>query len=477
MMARAEAGRIRRALLAGAVLCGSLAVVSSSAPAHAAKGPTIYTVTNTSGSTNVPGSLPWALFQANYSTPGFDRIRFNIPGPGPHEIRISQTLYVNDMVDIDARTQPGSGSGPRIWVTGGPSVPSLFLFQGDPGRGTTSSGSSLQGFGLYGYTANAVTIMPTSVGNWIQHNWMGFRPTALGVQRNVASGLPGATISRGIAIASSYNVVRGNVISGVDNGVVIGLDTQVGAPYRTNSIRENKIGTDPTGTSTAGYGNAGDGIFLGAGAQENWLGPNNVISGNASAGVELLHPTNRGNVVFRNKIGLDATGTKRLGNGELGVLFANGAWFNAIGGPFGGNHIAGNRLGGIAIGTAGWGGAHTIWVQYNVIGLDVNGRAVGGQHVGISVNSGSTKIAIEENVIGGHDQHGIIVGDPRVSTTTGNSVRANKIGQDAKGSQRPNQGFGVMFLNAGWNWATANQFGVNALGPIGVDRSPGLIIS
>lgn len=465
----------RSALVLTAGLIAPLAVAAP-APA-AAQAPKIYTVTNTSGSASVPGSLPWAVFHANYSTPGFDRIRFDIPGPGPHEIKVSQTLYINDQVDIDARTQPGTGSAPRIWVTGGSGVASLFLFQSDPSKGTTSSGSSLQGFGLYGYTANAVTIMPTSLGNWIQHNWMGFRPTSSGVLRNVQSGLPGANISRGIGIASSYNVVRGNVISGVDNGVVIGLDSQAGAPYRTNSIRENMIGTDPTGTTTAGYGNIGDGIFLGAGAQENWLGPNNVLSGNASAGVELLHPTNRGNVVFRNKIGLDVTGTKRLGNGELGVLFANGAWFNAIGGPFGGNHIAGNRLGGIAIGTAGWGAANTIWVQYNVIGLDVNGRAVGGQQVGISVNSGSQKIVIEENVIGGHDQHGVIVGDTRVSSTTGNSVRANHIGVDKKGVHRPNQGFGVMFLNAGWNWVTANNFGANVLGPIGADRSPGLVVS
>ena len=217
--------------------------------------------------------------------------------------------------------------------------------------------------------------------------------------------------ARGVGIASVHNVVRGNTISGVDNAVTIGMASLYGAPYKTNSIRENRIGTDPSGTVTAGFGNNGDGIYLGDGAQENFLGPNNVLSGNGSAGVELFAPTNRGNVVFANYIGLDASGRRMLGNGELGVLFTRGATWNAIGGQWGGNYIAGNPYGGISIGQSYWGPANTNWIQNNVIGLNVDGAVMGNQQVGISINSGSKANLVEGNTIGGHSQHGVIVGD------------------------------------------------------------------
>jgi hypothetical protein len=463
--------RRRAASLVGALGVAMLAALSGASPAS---GLTTYTVTNTSSNPATVGSLPWAVNQANYATIGFDAINFNLPGSGPFEINLTQTLYLNDQIAINGASQPGYNGTPLVWITGGSGVPSLFLLQND--RGTTSSGSTIQGLGMYRYTSNAITIMPGSVGNWIQNNWMGFRPTAGGVLRNTASGLPNATTSRGIGIASSWNVVRNNTISGVDNGVVIGMDSQQGAPYKTNSIQQNRIGTDPTGTTTWGYGNTGDGIFLGPGAQENWLGPDNVLSGNASAGVELLHNTNRGNVVFRNNIGLDASGMNRLGNGELGVLFSGGAWFNAIGGPFGGNTIAGNTLGGISIGTSAWGGSSLAWIQYNTIGLNKAGQEVGGQAVGVAIGSGSRQVLVEGNVIGGNAQHGVIVGDSRARGTSGNAVNGNYIGRTADGTWRANGAYGIFFLNAGYNWAVGNMFGANAMGNIGSLGSPGLVI-
>ena len=45
----------------------------------------------------------------------------------------------------------------------------------------------------------------------------------------------------------------------------------------------------------------------------------------SSSGVELLHSTAIGNIIFGNTIGLNAAGTQAIGNGELGVLIANGA--------------------------------------------------------------------------------------------------------------------------------------------------------
>lgn len=456
-----------------AAIIGACAVVPAT-PVSAAT--TTYLVTNTSASASTPGSLPWAMQQANYSTPGFDRIRFNLPGSGPFTITLSSTLYLNDQVLLDGTSQPGYSGSPLVWIEGGANVPSLLLLQNDPGTGRTSSGSTIQGLGLVRYTSNAITIMPGSIGNWIQSNYIGFRPTGGGVIRNSATGLPNASTSRGVGIASSYNVLRWNTISGVDNAVTIGLASMAGAPYRTNSIRENFIGTNPAGTSTAGHGNLGDGVFLGEGASENFIGPSNVLSGNGSAGVEFFHWSNRGNVVFRNYIGLDVTGKVKLGNGELGVLLTRGATYNAIGGPFGGNFIAGNTYGGISLGQSYWGAASGNWVQNNTLGLNIDGQVMGGQQVGVSINSGSKNNLVANNVIGGHSQHAVIIGDPTSKNSISNAVNNNYLGRTAGGAAVPNEGFAVMFLNAGYNYMYDNQLGGNSLGPYGVVNSPGLAI-
>src|SRR4029077_17132451 len=123
-----------------------------------------------------------------------------------------------------------------------------------------------------------------SQGNYIQNNWLGFyQTTSGGYFRNVAAH-PGC---RGIGLKSRFNKIRNNTISGVDNGITVGDDPfgiPTGTNYKTNSIRNNFIGTDPPETSK--IGNDSDGIFLGAGARQNFIGPGNVLSGMTSAGCE-----------------------------------------------------------------------------------------------------------------------------------------------------------------------------------------------
>ncbi|MGL4461574.1 MAG: hypothetical protein ACRC1K_05420, partial [Planctomycetia bacterium] len=253
--------------------------------------PATFTVTNLSGDGSVAGSLPFAVTQANLAA-GPDTINFNIAGGGQKIINISQTLFVNDQTTIDATTQPGGdGTTPQIIVLGGSTVPSLFLLNTDPSRGTTSSGSVIRGFQLGNYSSNGVTIFNGSDRNTISGNWIGFHKDATGTPRLTRSSVAGV---RGIGIQSNNNLVESNTISGVDNGITLGDDisTPTGRTYTGNTIRRNRIGTDPTGATAAGYGNGdgsdgGDGIFLGAGAKNSDLGPDNVLSGNSSAGVEI----------------------------------------------------------------------------------------------------------------------------------------------------------------------------------------------
>ncbi len=215
--------------------------------------------------------------------------------------------------------------------------------------------------------------------------------------------------------------------------------------YKTNAIQYNRIGTNPAGTSALSFGNTSDGVFLGGGARENFIGPGNVLSGMASAGVELLHKSVVGNVVFANMIGVDAAGTTAIPNKEVGVLLANGANGNAIGGPWGGNVISANNYGGVSLGATlppGYtGAANGNWVQNNIIGLDVHqGASLGGQQVGISINSGSTRNAVTGNVLSGNIQHGAILGN-----VVTNSVSDNFIGTTSAGADAPNGRFGIYF--------------------------------
>lgn len=427
-----------------------------------------FTVTEAAGDRTVTGSLPWAVFQANYFSKGPDVVRFNLPA-AVRTITIAEPLYVNEQLVVDGLSQPGSTQGtPRVTIRGSAAVSSLFILQHDPSQQTTSSGSTIQGFSLAGYSANAITIFPGSTGNTIQFNWIGFSVSATGaVQKTAAAG----GLQAAIGIQSSRNTIRQNTIAGVYNGINIGEDIGrpwSGAVYSGNTIAANRIGTNPAGTSAVGYGNTSDGIFLGAGAQRNSIGPDNVLSGNASAGVEIFHASAVGNVVFRNRIGTDAAGKVAVGNGELGVLVANGAIGNTIGGPLGGNVIAGNRLGGVALGTAAYPGARANVVQGNLIGINAaRSAAVGVQNVGIAVDSRATANSIIDNEIGGHVSHGVIM-----AQTTANIVSRNQIGRTWAGRLIANRGFGIVLLaGANGNTGTGNVFGANVLGRSWADRN------
>jgi hypothetical protein len=444
---------LRLAFIAGLGLRAAVGTANAACPS-----PVTYTVTNTSSSAATSGSLPWAVAQANTDA-CLDFISFSIPGSGVHSITLTSTLNLVGQVVINGKSQPGYTSAPLIYVKGS-ALQFLFVLS------TGSSGSTIQGLGLYDYAYGSIAILNGSQGNWIQDNYLGFyndgTPTVLLNRSAPAS----HANSVGMAIQSSFNTIRGNTISGVSNGIVMGEDVAgpwSGTQYKTNSIQGNKVGTNPAGTSATGYGNDSDGIFLGEGAIQNFLGPNNVLSGNASSGAELFHSSVVGNVVFASRIGTNDAGTAAIPNGELGVLLANGANGNAVGGPFGGSVISANTFGGVSLGSTGVGAANGNWVQNNLIGVNMAQTAsLGGQQVGISINTGSTRNDVENNVLAGHSQHGAIL-----SACVTNSVSNNYIGRSVGGTLIPNAGFGVFFLNASNNYATGNLFGTNTLGNFG----------
>jgi hypothetical protein len=120
-----------------------------------------------------------------------------------------------------------------------------------------------------------------------------------------------------------------NVISGNDMyGVRIEDSGTTG-----NTISGNYIGTDESGTDERG--NVSNGVSI-DGAQNNTVGgatdgERNVISGNGGFGVFIFGSDATGNTVSGNYIGTDESGTDNLGNTLDGVFIVGGAQNNTVG--------------------------------------------------------------------------------------------------------------------------------------------------
>ena len=222
----------------------------------------------------------------------------------------------------------------------------------------------------------------------------------------------------GLLIAQQGSKVFGLDIGNSNDGVVItaGGNVQVAGCF---------IGTDPTG-ETAAPNHVGvliqDSIDTIGGPG---LGDRNVISGNSGGdgtGVELndgggISPPT-GNLIENNYIGLDATGTKPLGNAGWGV-FDSGSG-NTVGGTAAGagNVISGN-------GNAGIYATGSVTIEGNYVGTDATGSVALGNDAfpraggpgwltaGISdeaIYTTTISSTISNNVVSGNVQ-GIVVSD------------------------------------------------------------------
>ena len=474
----------RRPSLRRAVILLSMCSAWLVSPAMAAS--KTYVVTSLAASKDVPGSLTWAIYQANYQGSDINYINFSIPGvTSETEIVLTEPLYIARPTIINAASQSGSAAyagAPLIRINCNGFASGFTIVA--PGNGLPGGGgSTIQGFRIINYGSNAITILRGADSNTIADNQIGFAP--LPVAGTFFRNVTVAPFCRGIGIASSSNIIRGNTISGVDNAITVGDNVDdpasiSGTVFKNNSFERNFIGTDATGMINVG--NTSDGIFFGAGCQQNLIGPGNVLSGMVSTGVEFLHHTVSDNKVFGNLIGLNAAGTGVIGNGELGVLIANGASNNWVGGPGGaypGNVISGNGLGGIAIGTAEWpgpDGSNNNHVDGNLIGTDAaESKPLGIQISGVTVQAKSRGNVIRKNVIVGQQHHGVVFSD-----ATNNAMYGNWIGVTSKGVTIGNGSFAAYLFDASRNivqpppslagpGTEQNVFGANGLGIFGLN--------
>ncbi len=434
-----------------------------------------------------PGSLRQAILDANAHTNDFgipDPIVFNIPGTGPFNILLASALPdITDAVNLDGRTQPGTGATPTVAIDG------TSLTGAVDGLVIKASGSIVRMLNIHKFPASGISVQANRVEiveNTVGTDWAGV--TALGnrgngiliqggsnnrLESNVvsANGLSGIAIvgdtadvnqllnntvgarfggggglgntGNGITVTDGdLNVLTGNLISANKQSGVVLAGTAA-----ANALTANKIGT--TSTGNAAMPNLGDGVFIQS--SRNTVGGNlpslrNVISGNAKSGITLSGVGASSNVIEGNFIGTNANGTVAVPNGSDGVRVINAAR-NRIGSTTdagAGNLISGNRGSGVSISAAGSTGS---LVLGNLIGTTANGlSALGNLGSGVLLSSGATNIqiggthAISRNVIAGNGESGITIS----STASNNRVSLNRIGINTAGAPIGNAKSGIL---------------------------------
>ncbi len=243
-------------------------------------------------------------------------------------------------------------------------------------------------------------------------------------------------VDRGFVLSSgsSGSTIRGfNIRDFTSSGIEISSNS--------NTIVGNYIGTDWSGNSASGTGNAiGINIWN---SSNNVIGgtttlDRNVISGNSNIGINIAgsgSATN--NTILGNYIGLGANGTTDLGN-RWHAIYANGATNSTIGGTVAN---AGNVISGT--GTTG-GGTNGIYLSATASGWTIAGNTVGLNAAGTAIvandgygiqilSSGNTiggTSSFARNVISGSLNNGIRLTG---SSATGNTILGNFVGTSASG--------------------------------------------
>ncbi|HVF57922.1 MAG TPA: SBBP repeat-containing protein [Pyrinomonadaceae bacterium] len=374
------------------------------------------------------GSLRQAILDSN-ATPGTQTIAFNIPGAGLHTITPASALpAITDTVVIDGYTQPGASA--NTLAQGSNAVLTIEL--SGPGAGSAGlringGGSVVRGLVVNRFD-NAAAIDLNADGNRVEGCFLG--TDAVGTSNFADQSREGVSVnSAGNTIGGTTpdkrNLISGHRLTGIN---IFG--SGVGA----NVVEGNLIGTDKTGGSALGNGQAGITI---SGYTGNTIGgrtaaARNVISGNGS-GVNLFTGSNN---VQGNYIGTDAAGTIDLGNSGTGI-FMQGAADNLVGGLTAtpgeapGNVISGNGSSGIDL-NGNVAPGHVI--SGNLIGTDATGLSAIGNGGGITIrNSGGGNLVGDanvqgRNVISGNTQHALSLDN------NGNRVLNNYIGTGRDGS-------------------------------------------
>lgn len=339
--------------------------------------------------------------------------------------------------------------------------------------------------------------LPALVGNSIVvdgYSQPGAMAGSAATTRHVAVHIEGSAIAPvvdGLVLQGANITIRGLWISGF-KGSAIRI-----AGGGSDLLTGNALGAGPADSGSS-IQNGGDGVSI-ITSGNNVVGgtqsaDGNVISGNAGAGINLSQTS--GNFINGNLIGTDQSGSKAIPNAGGGLLL-DSAGKNTIGGsvPGAGNLVSGNGKSGITIRSASGN-----VIEENYIGADAAGTSAipnAGSGIlldNVSGNSVGGPTPGSGNVISGNRLHGV-----EIQNASGNLVRGNDIGTDAKGASplgngrdgiemvsvnhntiggpsqgnviSGNKGHGVELVLSGANMIRGNEIGVglNGHGTLGND--------
>ena len=344
-------------------LCLFLLLGAGGITAHAAT--FVVTTTNDSGA----GSFRQAILDANANA-GSDSITFNI-GSGLKSIAPTSKLPdITDPVIIDGSTQPGFAGAPLIEIDA-TNIPTLFV---NPVLLITAGNTTIRSLIINHFKNGGIRITGAG-GNHVEGCYIG--PDATGSVTTDSRGT-------GISVESPNNVIGGttasarNVIAGLDSyGIGVGAVSSNG-----NQIQGNYVGLNAAGTARldtwGGIGVSSSNNTVGG----TTPGARNVVGGGTDAGIAVTQAgafACSGNVVQGNYVGTDVTGTVKFGFTRYGILIANSANDNLIGGTSAGagNLVSGNGWGIAILGFgSGSGGPPTgNVIQGNLVGVAVDGTS------------------------------------------------------------------------------------------------------
>jgi hypothetical protein len=382
-----------------------------------------------------PGSLRAAILEAN-TTPGPDTITFLLGPADPGRV-----YYLDD--GVAGRVTPAH-------VTPAPATDDDHLPDIDPDW--RHSWWSIRPLTPLPEVTEAVSIDGTTQPSGRPNESPELRDSYLRVELDGEAAGP----ADGLVIGGGSSKVRGLAINRF-GGSGIHLRTAGG-----NVIARDYVGTDISGTLD--LGNAANGVLVSGGSGNLIGGPTgtpgtgagNVISGNDANGISVdfgrIGPRIEGTVVQGNIIGLDASGTKPLGNTHAGFRTRD------TGALIGGtdsrarNVISSNETG---IQLSNSGSDLGAVIQGNYVGTDIAGNLdLGNRNTGVGVGSapgtrvGGT-VPGAGNVISGNRTgvfvHGI--SHPVIDGRYNCLVQGNVIGLNAAGTAAVGNGTGVLVIN------------------------------
>jgi CSLREA domain-containing protein len=394
---------------------------------------TIMIVNTSSDASDIPGD---GVCDIDSTTTG-DQCSLRAAIENANEFGGTYTVYFSEPMTINVGSAlpiiqttvviDGTSSGGWVELDGGGGAYRGLYIQADL---VVVEGLVITNFGSYGIQTSNALVAPASLQNVsIIGNYIGWGPS--GGTANTLAGIRVSDVANAII---SDNLVRGNggdgvqVISSpnalVSNNLLSGNSgdgLQISSSSDGTTVTGNYIGTNFAGDTA--NPNTEHGIRLLDSLDVVIGGPDasdrNLISGNLMDGV-FVSGTVTGSSLRGNYIGTSFDGEADLGNGAFGVRVSGGVGLSIGTGSSTGNLISGNNSTGVQIVSS----SSNIEVQYNIIGLDVDGDTpLGNSGSGINVDS-STTVTILGNTISNNSANGVRIGDG----STAVNMQMNKIG-------------------------------------------------